>query len=358
MKKIIIFGYLFLQFAIVQGASIKLSKVSRVGNVVTFDVTLITTASDPTIYLGNFDISLNSVTSASIVSAARVSSGIIGISPTITSIGFVGRKINFTPDNFDETNFATKLAIISPNSSASLGRFSITYSSPVAGTLTCGGVSLFNIDVTPDMMGAYAFLSSQVPTSCATDVVSLPLELLSFSASANNKSEKTNVLTSWSTASEENVEGFNIERSEDSKTFEKVGYVKSAGTSRGTYNFTDEVPLSGVNYYRLKMMNTDGSFTYSPVRSVTLAESKTTGLSVSPNPAKEAVFVKLNAKEAKTMTLELVDVAGKVLLTEKKKVEIGFNQLSLNLSGYPAGLYFLKVGDATTSEMRRVVIAE
>jgi hypothetical protein len=188
-------------------------------------------------------------------------------------------------------------------------------------------------------------------TTCVRNTTALTLELLSFQA--NSDKEKTAQL-SWLTASEVNVQCFDIERSADSKIFQKVGTVKSAGTPRGTYSFTDEVPLSGVNYYRLKMMNTDGSFTYSPVRSVTLAESKTTGLSVSPNPAKEAVFVKLNAKEAKTMTLELVDVAGKVLLTEKKKVEAGFNQLSLNLSGYPAGLYFLKVEGVT----HRVVIAE
>jgi hypothetical protein len=155
-----------------------------------------------------------------------------------------------------------------------------------------------------------------------------------------------------------NVQGFDVERSATGKYFEKVGYVKSAGTPRGSYNFTDEVPMNGTNYYRLKMINTNGTFEYSPVRSITFGESRTTGLSVSPNPAKEAVTVKLNAKEAKTMTLSLMDVAGKVVLTEQKKVEVGFNQLNLNLSRYPAGLYFLKVGDASTSEVHRLVIAE
>jgi hypothetical protein len=185
--------------------------------------------------------------------------------------------------------------------------------------------------------------------SCSSSIT-LSLNLLNFQAQTTGKSASLN----WASDGEKNTDGFNIERSSDSKLFEKVGFVKSSGTTSGTYTFTDEVPMSGVNYYRLKMLNTDGSFTYSPVRSVTLGDSKTTGLSVSPNPAKEAVYVKLNAKEAKTMTLELVDIAGKVLLTEKKKVEIGFNQLSLNLSGYSAGMYFLKVDGVA----HRVVISE
>jgi hypothetical protein len=185
---------------------------------------------------------------------------------------------------------------------------------------------------------------------CTVVSTSLPLELLDFQA--NNKGGKSEL--SWLTASEVNVQGFDIERSATGKVFEKVGYVKSAGTPRGSYSFTDEVPMSGTNYYRLKIISTNGSIEYSPVRSVTLGEGRTTGLSVSPNPAKEAVTVKLNANEAKTTTLELVDIAGKVLLTEKKRVEVGFNQLNLNLSNYPAGMYFLKVDGVA----HRLVIAE
>jgi hypothetical protein len=190
--------------------------------------------------------------------------------------------------------------------------------------------------------------------SCTVVSTSLPLDLLDFQV--NNKGGQSQL--SWLTASEVNVQGFDVERSATGKYFEKVGYVKSAGTPRGAYSFTDEVPVNGVNYYRLKIINTNGSIEYSPVRSVNFAENRTTGLSVSPNPAKEAVTVKLNAQEAKTMTLSLMDVAGKVVMTEQKKVEAGFNQLNLNLSRYPAGLYFLKVGDAGASEVHRLVIAE
>jgi hypothetical protein len=200
----------------------------------------------------------------------------------------------------------------------------------------------------------YAETGLDPKTSMCSSNVSLSLDLLTFEAQGTGKT----TLLKWHTSSEKDFDGFNIERSVEGKTFEKVGFVKSAGTSKGTYSFTDEVPLSGVNYYRLKMMNTDGSFTYSPVRSVVLAEGKTTNVSVVPNPAKEQVYVKLNVKEAKTITLVLVDITGKTLMSERKTLGSGFNELSLSLNNYPQGLYFLKIVDANTTETHRLVIAK
>jgi Secretion system C-terminal sorting domain len=214
-------------------------------------------------------------------------------------------------------------------------------------TLTGTGTVLANVS-------AYVETGIEAKTSTCSSNVSLPLDLLTFQAESTGKT----ALLKWQTASERDFEGFNIERSAEGKTFEKVGFVKSAGTAKGAYSFTDEVPLSGVNYYRLKMMNTDGSFTYSPTRSVVLAEGKTTNVSVVPNPAKEQVYVKLNVQEAKTITLVLVDITGKTLMTERKTLGSGFNELSLSLNNYPQGLYFLKIVDAQTTETHRLVIAK
>lgn len=186
---------------------------------------------------------------------------------------------------------------------------------------------------------------------CNNTVV-LPLDLLSFQAQTTGK----NNLLKWQTANEVNTQSFDIERSANGKNFEKVGNVKSVGTAKGAYQFTDDVPLSGINYYRLKMIDIDGSFTYSPVKSVVLGEGKTTNVSIAPNPAKGQVFVKLNADEAKAITFVLVDVTGKTVLTERKNLESGFNQLPLNVSNYPQGLYFLKIVDANTTETHRLVI--
>jgi Secretion system C-terminal sorting domain len=243
--------------------------------------------------------------------------------------------------NLTLTAFATGNGI-TWTSGTSITLASFTLSGTSTGPITAG-------------VSTYVELSGSGKSSnCSSGSITLPLDIVTFEAQSTGKT----TLLKWLTASEINMESFNIERSAEGKTFEKVGNVKSAGTSKGAYAFTDEVPLSGVNYYRLKMINTDGSFTYSPVRSVVLAEGKTTNVSVVPNPAKEQVYVKLNVQEAKTITLMLVDITGKTLMTERKTLGSGFNELSLNLNNYPQGLYFLKIVDAQTTETHRLVIAK
>lgn len=96
---------------------------------------------------------------------------------------------------------------------------------------------------------------------------SLPIELLYFTA--DKLSCGTNSLI-WETASESNNDRFEVERSSDGITFIKVGTVKGAGTStsRNKYNLTDYNPIQELNYYRLKQIDLDGSFTYSNIISI------------------------------------------------------------------------------------------
>lgn len=269
----------------------------------------------------------------------------LSASPNVTfvddpddNVGVNGSTWGIAPDANIVNNGTSSFSVA--YSGASIGNTTFTMSS-AAITITSSGAPI----TTP---------TPTVPNSCSSVTISitLPLDLLSFQAQTTSK----NNLLKWQTANEVNTQSFDIERSANGKNFEKVGNVKSVGTAKGAYQFTDEVPLSGINYYRLKMMDIDGSFTYSPVRSVVLGEGKATNVSIAPNPAKGQVFVKLNADEAKAITLVLVDVTGKTVLTERKNLESGFNQLPLNVSNYPQGLYFLKIVDANTTETHRLVI--
>ncbi len=100
----------------------------------------------------------------------------------------------------------------------------------------------------------------------------LPVKMMEFTA---QKAGGTDVLVSWKTASETNVDRYEIEVARgnaalQASRFTKIGTVASAGntTSIRTYNFTDnETEKFGPRYYRLKMVDVDGSFTYSPIRS-------------------------------------------------------------------------------------------
>lgn len=94
----------------------------------------------------------------------------------------------------------------------------------------------------------------------------LPVELKEFKAALNNKT----AVLKWSTASEKNNEKFLIERSNDGVEYEAIGEVSGNETSDAiiNYDFTDKTPNYGINYYRLKQVDFDGNFEYSPIISL------------------------------------------------------------------------------------------
>ncbi len=91
----------------------------------------------------------------------------------------------------------------------------------------------------------------------------IPVELVSFTASTRNNQ----VVLNWTTASELNNRGFEIQQSFDNKTFTKLGFVTGSGstTEQRSYSYTVKNAPSGLHYYRLKQLDFDGSYEYSPV---------------------------------------------------------------------------------------------
>jgi hypothetical protein len=107
----------------------------------------------------------------------------------------------------------------------------------------------------------------------------LPVELLTFTGKAENNFNMLN----WSTASEINNLGFDIERSSDGKSFNKIGSIKAKG-QKSTYEFMDNAPLS-ISYYRLRQKDIDGVETLS--KTITLKQDKTISIKIYPNPTQD-----------------------------------------------------------------------
>ncbi|MBK6978451.1 MAG: T9SS type A sorting domain-containing protein [Cytophagaceae bacterium] len=99
-----------------------------------------------------------------------------------------------------------------------------------------------------------------------TGSVPLPVNLTNFTG----KNKPTSVFLNWSTASETNFSHFIVQKSKDAKGFENIGRIESAGfdSEKSEYSFIDEKPFAGNNYYRLKMVDKDGSEDYSKMISV------------------------------------------------------------------------------------------
>ena len=164
----------------------------------------------------------------------------------------------------------------------------------------------------------------------------LPVKLTYYKAEMNEKS----VRLMWETAWEQNSREFIIERSPDLVDFAPVGTVMAAGETGGRmqYEFTDESPFPGSGYYRLRMVDQDGSYTYSITRDVFIRPDSD-GLIVSPNPA-SVNMIRILKNKTDLSTLSLVSVTGRN--TPVEKVDSGGAYIDL----YPQkplspGLYFL-----------------
>ncbi len=163
----------------------------------------------------------------------------------------------------------------------------------------------------------------------------LPVSLLDFKAFLQNKS----VLLQWKIATEKNVTNFVIERSADGNRFLQIGTIPAKGISAFTnnYSITDQQPLPGINFYRLKMIDADGKFTYSNIVAVKMsADNK---LRIFPNPAKRILFVQANGNNENAL-VQIVDFGGRKL-KEMKVFLNGNTSFSVDVSNLANGMYNL-----------------
>ncbi|MEO1628784.1 MAG: hypothetical protein AAFV25_26785, partial [Bacteroidota bacterium] len=172
------------------------------------------------------------------------------------------------------------------------------------------------------------------------DFAPLPVQLLQFKGQARG----CEVALNWTTAEEINFEAFEVERSEDGQKFQAIERVESNGQlTGGAYYYLDRAAGSR-NYYRLKMIDRDGSFEYSPViYRPSDCQLSTKKLQVHPNPLPKAsanCYIRLHNTQKKVV-LTLRRATGEVLFTEEFPAPKGWITHSIDLSGLPAGIYFL-----------------
>jgi glucose/arabinose dehydrogenase len=173
--------------------------------------------------------------------------------------------------------------------------------------------------------------------------VTLPLNLLVFRGSLQNST----TILDWETANEINTSQYIIERSIDGRNFERIGTVASVGNnnSNNKYSFTDydvARQSSSILYYRLKMMDKDGAYTYSKVVTITLPYI-TGKVTVFPNPASNKVNVTVTAAVDGEVQLNLIDKTGRIVIQNSGWVKKGNNNFDINIGMLSAGFYYLSV---------------
>lgn len=158
----------------------------------------------------------------------------------------------------------------------------------------------------------------------------LPLTLVSFTASAQNN----NALLNWKTTQEVDVNAFVVERSSDAASFSAIASVAAKGLYNGTntYNFTDSSFRGNTTWYRLKMINSNGSYTYSAVKSVSSGNNATSSVSVFPNPATDYVIIKMNNAKAGQYHYTVSSISGQAINAASIQLNNGFNQIQIDLT--------------------------
>ena len=187
----------------------------------------------------------------------------------------------------------------------------------------------------------------------------LPLKLISFSA---RKKTNNDVLVEWKTAQEFDVDRYEIEVAKSNSNYQQNNFVKIGETgshgnsaSEQDYNFTDlENNKSGTRYYRLKIIENDGSFSYSPIRPVVFNHE--ISWQVYPNPSNGIFNVEFQQAAGETMNLKVYDANGK-LIRQHQLVADGFVQkfiIDLQQPDYAPGLYMI-IAEGSEKKLFKVV---
>ncbi len=172
-------------------------------------------------------------------------------------------------------------------------------------------------------------------------IQSLPVELFKFDAEKGE--EPMTVDVTWTTASEENASHFGVERSNDGgHTYTEIGKVDAVGNSVVTnnYEFVDISPQIGWNYYRLKLVDVDGSFEYSTTKVVEFKDTDFVEATIFPNPTTDIVTVR-HSGLVEGKVVSVLDGKGKLIRTEVVTSKNG--SIALDLSNFPEGTYFVKL---------------
>jgi hypothetical protein len=176
----------------------------------------------------------------------------------------------------------------------------------------------------------------------------LPVKLTAFGV----KADASFVDITWATAAEVNAKSFVIERSYDGQNWSSIGVVKANGNTAqaSSYSYKDFLKVGGKVQYRLKMVDQDETFSYSPVR--TINAEGLVEMNIYPNPATTYVMINSKNGAADQLTIQLFNQAGQVV----KQVN-GNGNTVVSVSDLNMGNYFVRVATKNgTSQTFKLLI--
>lgn len=197
-----------------------------------------------------------------------------------------------------------------------------------------------------------AGITSLSPFTVTSDVLALPLDLLEFNASQKGEA----ALLDWKTSNEINIASFLLERSAEGTRFTSIAKLgsKAQGTSINRYDFTDENPLPGLNYYRLKIVDLDGTYEYSPVRALDFENKRKYIGDIYPNPSLSGkAAIALIFDRPVQLGVEIFDLVGRIVSSRRVQIPQGESILNFEVSNKGTQLYLVRMTIDNQSTVHR-----
>lgn len=386
MKKyfyILLFSLPSFLFAQVE-VEVTIENITISGTDVLFDIYLRATSSDE-LYLGNADFKLNfnsaNFTNPNLSVEAATCTFVVtdpgtvpfagfnnlvaqgtyfnGISPSISGNELI---INLNgPAPGTQTAFDQGVAVIDNTASTHrLGTFRLSGISNASGM---GGFTWITTGTIPTRVFSLGentpFTSTMVTMLTATNPTdfTLPVELTKIEAIPTSAA----IAVTWESSSEQDFSGYEVERSTDGKTFDKIAWVAGKGNAveAASYSHKDAAVKENITYYyRLKMIDLDGTYEYSPIRSAAIEGSSDWKVEVYPNPVSEAFTVTVNSDASETGTLSIFNINGQLVHRQPLSLSEGLQQYVIQRSDLSAGIYYMQVQTTRHTHNEQIVFAQ
>jgi len=187
-------------------------------------------------------------------------------------------------------------------------------------------------------------------------LIIIPVELTSFKATVS----ESNVVLEWTTATETNNMGFEIQRRNEDSKYQKIGYVPGHGTTIQiqNYSYVDSKVLSGNYFYRLKQIDFLGTYEYSDEIEVEVNGPLTFVLEQNyPNPFNPSTLIKYSVPENGFVKLSVYNLVGEeVNLLVSGQVDAGFYEIEFDATSLSSGIYFYRLQAGSFVETKKMVL--
>jgi len=210
---------------------------------------------------------------------------------------------------------------------------------------TANGFDPYDISITN--------VTSFSPFAVGSQFSILPLDLLSFTGKTN----ESNTELTWVTANEKDVTGFDVERSTDGRSYQRIANVPAranSSTTENTYIYTDAAQMTGTMYYRLKMLDRSGTYKYSTIVLINRSANNPATYRISPNPVKGNVLnLVTSLTDQQDAYVRIIDASGRVWHKEMIPATVlNSGKVGIVTTSLPSGIYYLQVRNPKTGAVQ------